>query len=1019
MRILFRAFAAMAVMGFVLNLALAQKALKEIPDGEHAKLRKEGSREGHQGPDNPRQGNDSKGQGQWGGPDAYGPEGFTESMDKNERQLNDPQWQLKIDMQDPKRIVVDYPDGSSQEYWYVLFRVINANTRAVKSTTPPTKNPEEVDLNAPPKPLETKESTSQEMEGVPVNCHLDFELQVFTRDVDTEPGDSAWPADPEEEVLTPEAVAERRAHVKKTYRAISDPYVLQRITEQEEMWEWAGNSAGSPEPISLLYPLSDFQRQLGRAHDPAKAAPDLSGPRCLPYRIVNMAGGERTEALRYVAVYGDNTFAGWFGAEDALPDGAHLVNSAEDPMWGKLTGRRYQAGDCVDRFGRVLSPNEPGYLNARVAGGDGGGSYGLLQTGHAAIGKQVTQPHYRQYADGDTVLFNFDTKMAVVGRPNDNYWISGKIVNPNDPRFGSGTKISGSTQQFGATVVGRPVKLLDQRGRALRRSLVTYQAGDTITQAEWDIYRKRIGETVLKRYKGLEDIVGRSLTADDPVVGQPRIKMGYFVGGEERKAPETIKRGVDTKRRGPKGEVILTSEDYVTGRHYDPRAISPEDFMRDPDGEFTTNRVAPVPAGSKLNPGEEYAYAPLGKAGENAVPVPKFDHHGAWQDYVDDLSGVRITLTDDKNELVRDDMDQLLYLKEYEYEYTYLHEYAPETQADEGFKGAHGGDRWKLITEDARMVFKDGKAVAPLMRLVYRKKKVTEPEVVDGYQLKDEKGNISNLTEDEYVKAKGAKPGPNVVKVKILRSIETEQEVVIGVADDGVPTPEGARAETWEEAETRAKAETGVTIQPTPVIRYINRFRSKMVASGAGVMQGDPVKKEDFEESPMQDNGLSGNVQTWRRWTVPPPMVYKDPASGEWQVITRLADKIGPATRWDGADAPRFTTRYVSEMWGAAIFRNVSRDWDWANVMVRGLRGHVAKAGLKLDTTVPDLPNPADMGATKTEKSFFNPRYAGEEWVYRVRYERLGDEFENFRDLIRKKRSFWYRESDAEIGSGG
>ncbi|MCL4731114.1 MAG: hypothetical protein KJ044_11835 [Planctomycetes bacterium] len=101
-----------------------------------------------------------------------------------------------------------------------------------------------------------------------------------------------------------------------------------------------------------------------------------------------------------------------------------------------------------------------------------------------------------------------------------------------------------------------------------------------------------------------------------------------------------------------------------------------------------------------------------------------------------------------------------------------------------------------------------------------------------------------------------------------------------------------------------------------------------------------------------------------------------------------------------------------------AIFRNVSRDWDWANVIVRGLRGQVAKAGLSVDESVKEVPNPADLGKTPVKKTYFNPRYASEEWVYRVRFERLGDEFENFRDLIRRQRAFWYRESDTEIKTG-
>jgi hypothetical protein len=79
----------------------------------------------------------------------------------------------------------------------------------------------------------------------------------------------------------------------------------------------------------------------------------------------------------------------------------------------------------------------------------------------------------------------------------------------------------------------------------------------------------------------------------------------------------------------------------------------------------------------------------------------------------------------------------------------------------------------------------------------------------------------------------------------------------------------------------------------------------------------------------------------------------------------------------------------------------------------------VANAGLEHDSSVPTLPAPSlelEGGSVKgNNKTFFNPRYATEEWIYRVRYERLGDEFENFRDLIRRVRTFWYRD---EAGSG-
>ena len=1015
MRILFRVVASLAMAGLVFNLALAQKSLQEIPESERGNLTKEGGRETHQGPLNPMQGSTSKRPGRFGGPDPYGPEGYAEFAEKNERLLNDPQCQLQIDMQDPKRIVVDYPDGTSREYWYVLFRVVNNNTRAVRTTTLPALNPDDASLASPASPLEVRTSLPGDIEGVPVVTHLDFELDVFTRDVERDPWDREWPADADEEVLSDQARAERRANIRRSYRAISDPYVLQRITQQEQMWEWAGNNAGMPEPISLLHPLSDFQRQAGRAFDLESGAPDLSGRRCLPERSVITHEGERTEVTRYVAVYGDNTFAGVYGEGDTLPTGARLVTEPSDPMWGKLTQRRYNLGDCVDRFGRALSANEPGYLGARAAGGESGaGSYGILREGNSAIGRPITIPHVRQYREGDAVLFNFDTGRAVAGRVGENWRLNGKLVSAADPRHDSAERIDSGTQKFGAAVVGKPVKLQDSYGRAIRRTIITYQPGDTITQAEWDIYRARLGPAVLARYQDLEGITDRPLTVHDPVVNLPRIKLGYFTGENSRNAPETLRRGIDTGRRGTQGEVILDVSDYETGRPYDPRVIEPSDFMRDPEGEFTTNRVAPVPPGAALNPGEEYSYAPLGKAGEGAVPVPRFDAYGAWMDYRDPISHSRIPLTDAEGKLVHDEQDQIQYLKDYELEYLYVHENAALEETDEGFKGRFGGDRWKLITEDVRMMFKDGNAVSPLLRLVFQPHEEKDPEILDGYETR-ESGQIRYLTAEEYAAATGGEPGPGVVRVKIIRSKTVTRDRVVGVTETGENLPAGARAETWEEAMTRAQEE-GYTVQTVTVIRYINRFRTEFAVSGKNpITDGKAPTQSEFEEGTVQDNGLEGHTQTWRRWTVPPPMVFKDPASGEWQVISRLADKIGPATRWDGADAPRFTTRFVSEMWGAAIFSGVSRDWDWANVRVRGLRGHVAKAGLKLDTEVLDLPNPADP-ARREEKSFFNPRMTGEEWVYWVRYERLGDEFENFRDLIRRQRAVWFRESDKEVG---
>ncbi len=1005
------------------------KSMKELPEGAADDLAKAGDRDSHQGADNPMQGNRSGASGRFGGPDPYGPEGYSEFIQEAETKLNDPQWQLKIDLHNPKRIVVNHPDGTAREYWYVLFRVINDNTRKVKDAQLPELHGEAVNVNNPGGPLEVRDDDTGQYEGVPAEAHLDIELHTFTRDMERGPWDTAWPEDPEDEVLSPEGREQRRANMKREYKPVSDQYVLQRIAAAEGLYESMGNRDFINEQIMLLHPLSDFQRQIGLARE--LDTPDYSGPRCLGYRTAVVMDGEITEGMRYVAVYPDNTYAGIFGPEDPLPEGARLVSDPSDSMWGKLTVQRYKAGDCIDQFGRVLRPNDPGYLQARIAGGTAGeSSYGVLSADHPAVNTPVRGPAVRLYEEGDRVLFDHDTGRAHREFPNSTYRLNGKIVGLGDASYDSGQEIDSSTRMFGGQVVGKPVKQIDSLGRAIRRYIVTYQAGDVLTQAEWDIYSRRLGPGVLARYEGIDDIVGRPLRADDPVVGMPRIKLGYFIGEASNRERESISRGIDTGRRGPNGEVILDAvEGYQTGRYYDARRIGPDDFMRDPDGEFTTNRVAPLPDNHGLRPGEDYIYAPLGAAGNDAVPVPRFDRYGAWMDYTDELSGARIPLYDAEGELVRDMQDQLLYLKEYEYEYIYMYEYAGTAQDDEGFRARHGGERFALVQEEiefaianrvVRIAGADGtvqeqtvQVTLPLTRLVYKTEDVSSPVVVDRFQHIDDDGTVSLLSKEEYEAKTGAAPGPDALKVAVISSTTEKHRVVAGTYAEGRELGPNETAETWEEARARVTAEGG-TIERRPVIKYVRRFLDENAASPDGRLTGTGPRGDEYEEMPVQDNGadISKLKKTWSRWTVPPPMVYQD-ANGQWQVITRFADKIGPGTRHDDRDAPRFLTRYVSEMWGAAIFENVDRDWDYANVYVRGLRRHVSSAGLKKDEIFTQLPSPMD-GTTMENRSFFKPRLVGQEWVYRTRYERLGDEFENFRDLVRRTRTFWYLETEGD-----
>lgn len=1008
----FRAAALVLALGLILNMSLAQVAKDELPGGAADKLTDPGARESHQGPDNPMQGSRSSAQGRFGGPDPYGPESFRDFMDKAETRLNDPQWQLKLDMQHPKRIVINHPNGTSKEYFYVLFRVINDNVRPVKDTTPPELHSGAADPSNPAAPLVVTDNSRGEREGVPANAHLDFELHVFTRDVERDPWETEWPAEAEDEVLSPEALEQRRANIKRVFRPVSNHHVLQQIAASEGMYEWMGNYDYINEPVMMLHPLSDFQRQVGLVHE--LSAPDYSGPRCLGYRVVVIDdSGERAEAMRYVAVNGDNAFVGFYGEGDELPDGARLVSSASDPMWGKLTIPRYQAGDAIDRYGRSLRVNDPGYLQARYAGGsqDSDSSYGVLKADHPAVGQPVKVPHVRVYQAGDRVLFNYDTGLSHRDYPNTTYRINGRIVSAGDPLFESGTEIDAGTRMFGSEVVGRPVKQVDQRGRAIRRSVVTYQAGDVLSQAEWDIISRRLGPVILSRYTDLEGIVGRPLTANDPGVGMPKIKLGRFVGDSAARGAETISRGIDTGRRGPNGEVILEAQEgFVTGRHYDPRRVGPENFMRDPDGEYTTHRVAPLPANHGLNAGEEYIYAPLGAAANDAVPVPKFDQYGAWADYRDEISGQRIPLVDEEGELIRDSQDQILYLKEYEYEYLYLYEYAQVEETDEGYLGRFGGERMMLAREEiefAVMPNADGsRTVSPLNRRVLESREVSEPVLIDGYEYTGEDGATRFVSAEEYRRLTGSDPADDVISTKIVGAQVSRQDgVVVGIYREGQPLDAGQEAETWDEARNRVTS-AGGTIERRQVLKYINRVRS----SGSG----EGLRPDEFEEG--VEGGGEGDLgslsRTWSRWTVPPPLVYQDDA-GEWQVVTRFADRLGPGRRWDNKDAPRFLTRYVSEMWGVAIFEDVGTDWDFANVYVRGLRDRVSNAGLKRDTNETQMPNPVAGGAP-VNKAFFKPRLVGQEWIYRVRYERLGDEFDAFRDTVRRTRSFWYLDTAPE-----
>ncbi|MEE9311557.1 MAG: hypothetical protein V3V10_04010, partial [Planctomycetota bacterium] len=749
--------------------------------------------------------------------------------------------------------------------------------------------------------------------------------------------------------------------MKSSYRAVSDPFILQAIARREGMWEWMGNYNHINEPIMLLHPLSDFQRQIGFSHD--LSAPDFTGPRCFAYRALILKNGERAESVRYIAVYEDNTYAGIFGKGDELPDGAHLVDNTDDAMWGKLSQRRYKVGDTVDRYGRILRANDPGYLNARIAGGKdpSSGDYGVLSGNNEKVGSAAKIPAARVYQDGDRVLNNWDTGREHDEYPNETYKTNGKIVSPRDARFGEAEEINSGTTRYGKVIVGEPVKMQDSRG-PIKKYLVTYRAGDVLTQAEWDILRARMGESMLKRYSNTADIVGRALVTGDSGIGMPKIKLGKFRddSDSDNHNPEVLKRGIDTGR-GPNQEIILEEQDYTTGRLYDPKNISPEDFNRDADGEFSTWRSSPVPEDAGLDASQAYIYAPLGMArDEDSVPVPSFDQYGVWKDYKDEVSESRIPLIDSEGKLVRDMLDQIQYLKEYEYEYIYMYEYARQTQDDEKFTGEYVGDQSEMETEEVRIKTKNGKSSA-LLRLVYEMDEIEQPKVTDAYMLEvplmkdgkeveDEDGipvmTIVYLPLAEYKEKAGKDPAENAVMVKIITTEKVERRIVKEVHTGDDSAGEGNDLiETWEDAEARVTAplvdengidnpDGGYSVTTTDIITYVNENRNKHLEGTSleemsGVEKGHMKGPEGGDTNELE---LSKAHKIWRRWTVPPPVVLGE--GDEMEVITRLTDEVGPSTS-------RFLTRYISEMWGVAIFKGVRRDWDFANVSVRGLRATV------------------------------------------------------------------------------
>ncbi len=961
----------------------------------------------------------------------YGPyagESFQELEDKLLDRSDSAAWELGIDLKEPRQITIQRPDGSIEEYWYVLFRLINDNYRPVSSREVENYTPfDPSKVDSPPTPVDVREIIKKNTwEGVPVQTTLDMLVETLSYDALEEPiqnglqnhddlkdilSEEARKAlgvglseqeKVEDEKRSQELANERYSHARKVYSDISDPYVLGAIAEREQIWEWREDRREH-----ILHSISAFKHEIAPAHE--LQSDWLNGPRAFPRQVERIdSSGNPLLITRYPAIYeGDGTWAGYFGKDDPLPPGARLVEDPNDPFYGKLTARRYENGHVVDRFGNIVSTKEPGYLDALRAGGQiqkAIPAHNVPGKLEHLIGEKALRPTYRIYREGDHMLVDWDTGIPHPKRPNQNYIINGMLVYPQDMAFfkayvderrrsargtpeqieaeiGKGAIQAADTSRYESAltldqnfeIYGRnpvqeriPVKRIDSRGRAIKRMLVTYEAGERVTEDEYHIWAQRFPTEIIKSFPA--EPWTRPLQPDDFMVGLPKIKLGR-VFDQSFAEPEVLERRMSQDSK-------LQTQAYETGRRYDPRLIKSEHFMRDPDGTFFTNREAPVPPGARLAEGEEYVYAPLGEAADGAFPVPLFDRFDVWEDYIDPVTGGKIPLFDADGKVIRDAQDQVQYVKAYEYEYLYAYEFAPLEEKDENWKKIASSDELGL-SEDPNegfrkisMIFSEASGskvlVGPAFYHVMDVRSVEDP--VTGESFEEEYFNRLTLDPDDYDSSS-------------QRIISPEELLMEGESIDTISIP---------------------------------RFTYESIVAALGKKSAKKkLLPEDFARpSNAPENELEGAIETFDRWTLPPPLVYVDEDKNP-HAQTRVTTRIGPARRADGSDAPRAHVQYISERWGAFIFKDLDRDWDYMNIHIRGLRSPIARKGQVLKEY--SLPAASSPDAPEIDKVSFLPQYQLQDWVYLVRFERLGDSFENHRDSIRHLRSRWYLRSEKKM----
>lgn len=1009
-----------------------------------------------------RQGNTSNARNDFLGRDfaPYGVETYGPLRRKLEDKLNSPSWELDIELGTPKRIEIN-----GEVYWYVVFEVANRNWRYKETTTDervPITGPGGSDDEPATHAIESRQDT--EAEGIPVETTIELFVELYNDDVHATPQregvnspnpddlDSSTNEDArrtrgedirgEGNLDAADSEAARRlaeakyANTRVAVNNISDPFILEEIAKREGFWVWRGG-----ERQLLLESMSAFGRDIGLAHEMNPNR--LDGPICLP--SVTWIEGElgddgeaaSTPVLRYPGVFNNNySFAGFFGEGDTLEHPDHpgreieLVKDPSHAMWGKIAPMEYRHGDTVDRFGRVLYNGNPGYLSALRSSGELLNGSGVREAvNEEMIGRLRHRPAYRTYDRDDRVLLNFDsgiprdpTKMYT----NDNYRISGLIVDQydqvlhqklveerslmargarSDEEIGLGILRNADVNRyeeavginellsFYGDVPGRgaiPVKAIDHKGRPITRRLLRYMVGDEISEGEWNIWASREPDAVTTTPS-----FPHTIQPGDFIVGKPKIKMGRTRNTLEA---EVLRRGVNPvfDENNDKRVVDITVVDYETGRLYDPLVVSPSDFFRDPDGSFFTHRVAPVPSGVRLANGEEYVYAPLGKPANDASPVPAFssnDAYGVWEDYIDPVSNKKIYLRDGNGEIVRDEFDRPQYLKAYEYEYLYLYEFDVEKQSDpdmdferrlnERRNGIPTLGTFKMI--EVECAFKDGKNLGPASYRTVQERWVYHPIAAQ-----------SDSPDAE----------PWVLET---RTVGFTAEPISGT-NRNTPKPDANEEDksdriVREFSQAADEYMEGVELRSVSMSQYDYDSYIAALNNGSSPNARDP---KYYEDAPNEIQATGTLPATYSRWTFAPPIVEVEGRGSDASVnvFTEVALPIWQDYRT--GEYARSHLHYVSKRFGAFIWKEEMKDWDYMNVQVRGLRSPYKREGLR--TTTVTMPAIASEGSSPEEvdRKISLPNYARQDWIYLKRFRRLGDEFQVEQDLVEEERALWY-----------